>query len=78
MVLLKKTYQKFQKTDFKNLCLLKPLVNKKSLRLKDMERQLLLASNIAGIKLSSSLASGTKEGATRLIIEADHKILLED
>ena len=40
-----------------------------------MERQLLLASNIAGIKLSSSLASGTKEGATRLIIEADHKIL---
>ena len=54
---------------------LKPLVNKKSLRLKDMERQLLLASNIAGIKLSSSLASGTKEGATRLIIEADHKVL---
>jgi len=52
---------------------LKPLINKKSLRLKDMERQLLLASNIAGMKLSSSLASGFKEGGTKLIIEAEHK-----
>ena len=52
---------------------LKPLLNKKSLRLKDMERQLLLASNIAGVKLSSSLTSGTKEGGTKLIIKADHK-----
>ena len=54
---------------------LKPLINKKSLRLKDMERQLLLASNIAGIKLSSSLTSGKKEGGTKLIIEAEHKLI---
>ena len=54
---------------------LKPLINKKSLRLRDMERQLLLASNIAGIKLSSSLTSGTREGGTKLIIEAEHKHL---
>ena len=40
-----------------------------------MERQLLLASNIAGIKLSSSLTSGKKEGGTKLIIEAEHKLI---
>ena len=54
---------------------LKPLINKKSLRLKDMERQLLLASNISGIRLSSSLTSGTQEGGTKLVIEAQHKVL---
>ena len=54
---------------------LKPLINKKSLKLRDMERQLLLASNVAGIKLSSSLTSGTKEGGTKLVIEADHKLI---
>ena len=38
-----------------------------------MERQLLLASNVAGVKLSSSLTSGTKEGGTKLVIKAEHK-----
>ena len=40
-----------------------------------MERQLLLASNISGIRLSSSLTSGTQEGGTKLVIEAQHKVL---
>ena len=64
---------KVPKTNLRTYAYLKPLINKKSLRLKDMERQLLLASNIAGMKLSSSLASGFKEGGTKLIIEAEHK-----
>ena len=54
---------------------LKPLINKKSLSLKEIERRLLLASNSAGISLSSSLAAGTKEGGTRLVLEASHKLL---
>ncbi len=54
---------------------LKPLVNKKGLTLKEMEKQLLLASNSAGITLTSSLVAGLKEGSTRLILEADHKLI---
>ena len=54
---------------------LKPLINKKSLSLKEMERRLLLASNSAGISLSSSLTAGSKEGGARLVIEASHKLL---
>ena len=54
---------------------LKPLVNKKKLTLKLLERQLLLASNSAGLTLTSSLVPGVKEGSTRLVIEAEHKLL---
>jgi hemolysin activation/secretion protein len=54
---------------------LKPLINKKSLTLKVLERQLLLASNTAGLSLTSSLIPGVKEGSTRLVIEAEHKLL---
>ncbi|MFL2679452.1 MAG: ShlB/FhaC/HecB family hemolysin secretion/activation protein [Alphaproteobacteria bacterium] len=54
---------------------LKPLIKRKGMKLSFMERQLLLASNSAGIKLTSSLAPGYKKGGTRLIIEAEHKLL---
>lgn len=54
---------------------LKPLIKRKGMKLSFMERQLLLASNSAGIKLTSSLAPGFKKGGTRLIIEAEHKLL---
>ena len=54
---------------------LKPLINKKALKLEQMERQLLLASNSAGLSLTSSLMAGEKEGGTRLVIEADHKLI---
>ena len=43
--------------------------------LKLLERQLLLASNSAGLTLTSSLIPGVKEGSTRLVIEAKHKLL---
>ena len=51
---------------------LKPLI-KKGLTLNLLERQLLLASNSAGIRLTSSLQSGNTEGGTRLVLEASHK-----
>ena len=54
---------------------LKPLINKKNMTLKLLERQLLLASNSAGLTLTSSLIPGAKEGSTRLVIEAKHKLL---
>ena len=54
---------------------LKPLVNKKALKISQMERQLLLASNSAGISLASTLIPGEKEGGTRLVIEAKHKLI---
>ncbi len=54
---------------------LKPLINKKALKMKQMERQLLLASNSAGISLTSTLIAGEKEGGTRLVIEAKHKLI---
>ena len=54
---------------------LKPLINKKNMTLKLLERQLLLASNSAGLTLTSSLIPGVKEGSTRLVIEAKHKLL---
>ena len=40
-----------------------------------MERQLLLAGNIAGLRLSSTLAPGTIEGATTLVVEAEHQLI---
>ena len=54
---------------------LKPLINKKNMTPKVLERQLLLASNTAGLSLTSSLIPGVKEGSTRLVIEAEHKLL---
>jgi hemolysin activation/secretion protein len=54
---------------------LKPLIKKKGLKLNLLERQLLLASNSAGIRLTSSLQSGNTEGGTRLVLEASHKVL---
>ena len=54
---------------------LKPLIRKKALTLEQMERQLLLAGNIAGLRLSSTLTPGTIEGATTLVVEAEHQLI---
>lgn len=54
---------------------LKPLVNKRALTLKNLERQLLLASNTSGISLSSALSPGEKDGGTILVVEGTHKLL---
>ena len=55
---------------------LKPL-EKKGLKLNLLERQLLLASNSAGIRLTSSLKSGNTEGMNEVGDEASHKVLSE-
>ncbi len=54
---------------------LKPLIRKKALSLKQMERQLLLAGNSAGMTLSSTLAAGSIQGATTLVVEAEHQLI---
>ncbi len=54
---------------------LSSLKNKSALKMKELERQLLLASNSSGITLTSALAPGTKEGGTILVVEGTHKLL---
>ena len=53
---------------------LRPLIGKNSLKLEELEKQLLLASNSSGISISTTLAPGKKEGAI-LIVEGDHKLV---
>jgi len=53
----------------------KPLIKKKALRLEQLERQLLLAGNLAGIKLTSTLEPGVGEGATKLVVNAEHRLV---
>ena len=54
---------------------LQPLIGKNSLKLEELEKQLLLASNSSGISISTTLASGEKEGGTVLVVEGSHKLL---
>jgi len=54
---------------------LKPLIKKKAITLKQIERQLLLAGNSAGLSLTSTLIPGQNEGGTQLVIEAEQKTL---
>jgi len=54
---------------------LKPLIKKKSIKFSDIERQLLLAGNIAGLTLESTLAAGTNEGGTVLAIDTKHQLI---
>lgn len=53
--------------------LLKPLEGKRRLKLKEIERRVLLAGDTPGVLLRSTLAPGTETGATVLIIEAKHE-----
>jgi hemolysin activation/secretion protein len=48
------------------------LVGKRNLRAKDLERAVLLAGEVAGVRLRSNLMAGTREGETRLILSGDH------
>lgn len=48
------------------------LIGVRSLTLDEIERQLLLAGDFAGLKLKSTLAPGKAEGAARLILEGSH------
>jgi hemolysin activation/secretion protein len=53
--------------------LLEPLVGKRALTLTELERRVLLAGDTPGTLLRSTLAPGTAEGATVLVIEAKYQ-----
>ena len=54
---------------------LKPLVKKKTLTIYEINRRLILASNVAGINLTSGFLPGMTDGGTKLVIEASHKYI---
>ena len=54
---------------------LKPLRNKKALTKEELERQLILAGNTAGLTVKSGFVQGKQEGGSILVLEADHKLL---
>ena len=54
---------------------LREIKNKKNLKDSLLERKLLLASQVAGLKLNSAFAPGSVEGATILVVEAEHKLI---
>ncbi|WP_205412215.1 ShlB/FhaC/HecB family hemolysin secretion/activation protein [Sphingomonas crusticola] len=53
--------------------LLAPLVSRPGLTLSEIERQLLLASDVPGVSLRSTLAAGSTSGGSVLVIEAQHR-----
>ena len=50
-------------------------IQKKGIKLDDIERKLLLAGSSAGLNLTSTLSPGNKEGGTVLAIQAKHKLI---
>ena len=54
---------------------LKPLKNKVALTKEELERQLILAGNTAGLTVKSGFVQGKQEGGSILVLEADHKLL---
>ena len=56
--------------------LLAPLTGQRGLMLHDLERRILLAGDVPGVLLSSTLAAGSLPGATVLVIDAKYQPLL--
>ena len=54
---------------------LKVLKNKKNIKNSLLEKQLLLANQVSGLKLNTAFTSGKTEGATILLVEAKHKLI---
>ncbi|MCA1197287.1 hypothetical protein K9B35_04855 [Sphingomonas sp. R647] len=52
---------------------LEPLVGDKTITLAQIERRLMLASDVPGLTLSSTIATGSQPGGTVLIIEGRHR-----
>jgi hemolysin activation/secretion protein len=51
------------------------LVGRRHLRLADIERSLLIAGDVPGLKLRSTLERGSREGGVRLLLEGDHDLI---
>lgn len=52
------------------------LIGQKSIKLATIERHVMLAGEVSGVRLRSALARGKSEGGTRLILEAEHERLV--
>jgi hemolysin activation/secretion protein len=53
----------------------KPLIGRRHLRLSDIEQRLLIANDVPGLSLRSTLARGEQPGATRIILEGKHNLV---
>ena len=51
------------------------LVGRRHLRLSDIERGLLVAGDLPGLKLKSTLARGTREGGVRLVLDGQQRLV---
>jgi hemolysin activation/secretion protein len=51
------------------------LIGRRHLKQAQIERLLLIAGSVPGLKLRSTLARGHQDGGTRLILDGDHKLL---
>ena len=51
---------------------LRTLVNRKHLKISDLERGLLLAADIPGLSIKSALTAGDQQGTTKLIVEGKY------
>ncbi len=51
------------------------LVGKSHLRLADIERALLIAGDVPGLRLRSTLAAGGREGGVKLLLDGEHRLL---
>ena len=60
---------------FRTYRYLRTLLNKRGLKLEEIERSLLLAGSTAGLNLTSTLSAGLKEGGTILSVQAKHKLI---
>jgi hemolysin activation/secretion protein len=56
--------------------LLEPLVGRRGLKLSEIERRVLFASDTPGVLFRSTLAPGREEGGTLLLIEAKHQAIM--
>ena len=56
--------------------LLEPLVGRRGLKLSEIERRVLFASDTPGVLFRSTLAPGKEEGGTLLLIEAKHQAIM--
>jgi hemolysin activation/secretion protein len=51
------------------------LVGRRHLKLAQIERSLLIAGDVPGLKLRSTLERGNREGGVRLILDGDHRLV---
>lgn len=51
------------------------LIGKRRIKLDEIERRVLLASHVPGLRLRSTLARGREQGGTRLILDGSHSVV---